>query len=197
MISCTLFIIMHTICISYFLFGKLTVPFYISEPFLLEYGILIGYTIIILYLFCPHFNAYGAVNGFFIYITDTEQKQIQPCCNSTIIVTSRTRGIAPAIFRETSRLGAVTPWNKRVRIHSVQKFKTSPTDTLSVVTRKRSLGQGNVLTPVCDYVHRGRGCIPACNRVDTPPRQTPRPSDATGHGQQAGGTHPTGMHTCC
>ena len=83
MISCTLFIIMHTIFISYFLFGKLTVPFYISEPLLLEYGILIGYTIIISYVFGPYFNAYGAVNGFFIYVTDTEQKQIRPCCNST------------------------------------------------------------------------------------------------------------------
>ena len=29
----------------------------------------------------------------------------------------------------------------------------------------------------------------------TPPRQTP-PSDTTGCGQQVGGTHPTGMHTC-
>ena len=51
---------------------------------MLQYRILIGYTIIISYLFWPHFNAYGSVNGFFIYITDTEQKQIQPCCNSTI-----------------------------------------------------------------------------------------------------------------
>ena len=50
---------------------------------MLQYGILIGYTIIISYLFLPHFNAYGSVNRFFIYVTDTEQKQIQPCCNST------------------------------------------------------------------------------------------------------------------
>ena len=28
--------------------------------------------------------------------------------------------------------------------------------------RKRNLGQGNVFTPVCHSVHRGR-CIPACN----------------------------------
>ena len=35
---------------------------------------------------------------------------------------------------------------------------------------------------------------------DTPPRQTPPPpsvaSDIMGYGQQAGGTHPTGMHSC-
>ena len=38
--------------------------------------------------------------------------------------------------------------------------------------RKRSLGQGNVFTPVCHSVHRG--CIPACNgRGCTPPGQTP------------------------
>ena len=41
-----------------------------------------------------------------------------------------------------------------------------------------------------------------------PPRQTPPqadtlapgqtpPSNTTGYGQQVGGTHPTGMHTCC
>ena len=35
-----------------------------------------------------------------------------------------------------------------------------------------------------------------------PPRQTPPPytdippPDTTGYGQQAGGTHPTGVHTC-
>ena len=61
-----------------------------------------------------------------------------------------------------------------------------------------------------------RGCIPACSGwgrgVHPPPRQTSPPgrhtppgqtprSDAplsnnTGYGQQAGGTHPTGMHSC-
>ena len=33
----------------------------------------------------------------------------------------------------------------------------------------------------------GGGCIPACTKADTPPQQT-----ATA----AGGTHPTGMHSC-
>ena len=50
---------------------------------MLQYGILIGYTIIISYFFWRCFSEYGSVNRFFIYITDTEQKQIQPCCTST------------------------------------------------------------------------------------------------------------------
>ena len=43
--------------------------------------------------------------------------------------------------------------------------------------RKRSLGQGNVFTPVCH---------------SAPPPEL----NTTGYGQQAGGTHPTGMHSC-
>ena len=68
------------------------------------------------------------------------------------------------------------------------------------------LRQGNVYTPVCHSVH-----IP---RVDTPqadtslgkhppskhtPGRHPHPHPCavhTGYGQQAGGTHPTGMHSC-
>ena len=60
---------------------------------------------------------------------------------------------------------------------------------LIFTTGKRSLGQGNVFTPVCHSVHMGL-CIPACNGADTPPL------DTTGYGQQVGSTHPTGMHTC-
>ena len=56
------------------------------------------------------------------------------------------------------------------------------------------------------------GCLPHCMLGYTPPRgQTPpeqtlpradtllgrhHPADSTGYGQQAGGMHPTGMHTC-
>ena len=32
--------------------------------------------------------------------------------------------------------------------------------------------------------------------VKTPTRQTPPPPDTTGYGQQVGGTHRTGMHSC-
>ena len=83
--------------------------------------------------------------------------------------------------------------------------------------RKRSLGQDNVFTPVCHSAH-----MPTCNGANTHPTDTPGqtlpgqtplwqkppsqadtsrqtspyPSDTTEYGQQAGGTHPTGMHTC-
>ena len=73
------------------------------------------------------------------------------------------------------------------------------------------LREGNVFTPVCDSVHRG-GCVsqhamgvgfPACitgrmtggclhqGVLCRPPQ-----SDTTGYGQRAGGTHPSGMHSC-
>ena len=87
-----------------------------------------------------------------------------------------------------------------------------------ISARKRSLGQGNVLTPVCDSVHKG-GRLPhwmlgytplprqKLPRADTPLGRhplgrhpiwadTPQPLDTTGYGQQADGTHPTGTHTC-
>ena len=85
--------------------------------------------------------------------------------------------------------------------------------------RKRSLGQGNVFTPVCHSVHRWEGGLPnplwmqtprvgqtpwmQTSRVgQTPPwMQTPRVGQTPPgcrpppYSQQAGGTHPTGMHT--
>ena len=57
--------------------------------------------------------------------------------------------------------------------------------TILITARKRSLGQGNVFTPV-SFCSRGGG---------GGGWQTPL-SDTTGYGQQAGGTHPTGMHSC-
>ena len=57
------------------------------------------------------------------------------------------------------------------------------------------LREGNVFTPVCDSVYRGRGgCIPACIGQEpdtprqTPPRQTPSPPEMA---TEARGTHPT------
>ena len=59
------------------------------------------------------------------------------------------------------------------------------------------LGQGYVFTRVCDYVHKGvSASVHAW--IQPPWEQTP-PSGAVHagrYGQQAGGTHPTGMHTC-
>ena len=63
------------------------------------------------------------------------------------------------------------------------------------------LWQGNVFTPVCHSVHGGICHTPSPGQ--TPPRQTPSPGQTPplaqcmlGYGQQAGGTHPTGMHSC-
>ena len=87
------------------------------------------------------------------------------------------------------------------------------------------LEQGYVFTRVCDTVHRGgvsasvhagiyplgadtpppqeqtppwEQIPPACTEADTtPPEQIPLGAVYTGrYGQQTGGTHPTGMHTC-
>ena len=54
-----------------------------------------------------------------------------------------------------------------------------------IAARERSLGQGNVFTPVCHFVHRGRGREGVCGRHpprqnpprQTPPRQTPPPAN--------------------
>ena len=68
---------------------------------------------------------------------------------------------------------------------------------LLITARKRSLGQGNIFALVCHSVHGGgawsrgsapegwclvlRGCL-----MERPP----------GRATAAGGTHPTGMHSC-
>ena len=44
--------------------------------------------------------------------------------------------------------------------------------------------EGYIFTSVC--LSTGGGCLPQCMLGYTPRR----------YGQQAGGTHPTGMHTC-
>ena len=93
-----------------------------------------------------------------------------------------------------------------------------------VTVRKRSLGQGNIFTPVCHSVHRGG--LPNCMlgylplRQQTPQEQTPpgpgtpprrRPpwdqappreqtppgaKHAGRYGQRAGSKNPTGMQSC-
>ena len=60
--------------------------------------------------------------------------------------------------------------------------------------RKRSLGQGNIFTPVCHSVQGGGGClvpggVPAPGGGGAWWRPIP---EATA----PGGTHPTGMHSC-
>ena len=91
-----------------------------------------------------------------------------------------------------------------------------------VTARKRSLGQGNIFSSVCqEFCSQGGVCLSACwdttpPQKQTPPRcrhpppkkqtppqkQTPHRADtpcavhAGRYGQQAGGMHPTGMQSC-
>ena len=57
------------------------------------------------------------------------------------------------------------------------------------------VAESYVFTPVCHSVHR-RGSASGSGSVNTPPTHTPTPLDTPLHSQQAGGTHPTGMHSC-
>ena len=78
---------------------------------------------------------------------------------------------------------------------------------------QKTLQEGNVFTLVCHSVHRGVSLptMPWSRQTPPPPppkrqtslrRQTVPPPDlqdtdtTVGCGQQVGGTHPTGMHTC-
>ena len=54
--------------------------------------------------------------------------------------------------------------------------------TSIVIAHKRSLGQGNVFTPVCDSVHKEGVSVQG--------------GSLSRDGGRAGGTHPTGMHSC-
>ena len=71
--------------------------------------------------------------------------------------------------------------------------------------RKRSLGQGNIFTPVCHSVHREAGCLVlgachvrggawsgggACSQGGVPGGDPHRTATV------AGSTHPTGMRSC-
>ena len=54
-----------------------------------------------------------------------------------------------------------------------------------ITARKRSLGQGNIFTSVCQEFCSGGGCLVRGGCGDPP-----------GTATAAGGTHPTGMHSC-
>ena len=68
-----------------------------------------------------------------------------------------------------------------------------------ITARKRSFLRRLCLTPVCHSVRRESVCLSAC--WDTPQAE-PQGADppcavhAGRYGQNAGGTHPTGMYTC-
>ena len=71
-----------------------------------------------------------------------------------------------------------------------------------LTARKRSLGQGNVFTPVCHSVAQPPGCRCPLGWADPLWMQTPRGwahppgCNPPQYGKQAGGPHPTGMYTC-
>ena len=87
--------------------------------------------------------------------------------------------------------------------------------SLIFTARKRSLGQGNIFTPVCHSVHGGGGvCLSACWDMPPGPGTTPLgPGTPSGpctpqhhappstehagrYSQCVGGTHPTGLQSC-
>ena len=80
----------------------------------------------------------------------------------------------------------------------------SEANWLLVTTRKRSLGQGNVFTPVCQLFCSWGGVL-GCHflswkappSLDSPPSPiAPPPGQEPLSGQQAGGMHPTEMLSC-
>ena len=76
---------------------------------------------------------------------------------------------------------------------------------LVITSRKLSLEQGNIFTPVCHSVHRGglvrgvlSGGVPGPRGVcygGSAPGGVPG-GDLPRMGTAEGGTHPTGMHSC-
>ena len=72
-----------------------------------------------------------------------------------------------------------------------------------ITAHKRSLGQSNIFSSVCqEFCSRGGVCLSAC--WDTTPWEQAPPLDqappcavyAGRYGQQVGGMHPTGMQSC-
>ena len=88
--------------------------------------------------------------------------------------------------------------------HKLAPIKECQNRKLSFYPRRiQSMGQGNVFTDVCLFT-MGAVCLPTMPWEGRPPsplrNQKPPPCQdmgiVTGYGQQAGGTHPTGMHPC-
>ena len=102
-----------------------------------------------------------------------------------------------------------TSYNEQFPLHV---FDSDVEWILIFTARKRSLGQGNVFTPVCHSVHMGGVCIRGglhpggvCihsgvyTQGSLHPgggRQTPSPNRILRDSQRAGGTNPTGMDSC-
>ena len=79
--------------------------------------------------------------------------------------------------------------------HQSRQYASSWNSFLLPSTTK--LQQSNVFTPVCHSVRRGVSATPRPTPSGRhPPGQTPPAQCILGYGQQAGSTHPTGLHSC-
>ena len=70
-----------------------------------------------------------------------------------------------------------------------------------ITARKRSLGQGNIFSSVCQEFCPGGVSASVHAGIPPPPRHPPEQTPpctvrAERYGQQAGSMHPTGMHSC-
>ena len=107
--------------------------------------------------------------------------------------------------------------NRHCTAHDIQIDFSTKRFRVCLLPPATKLGQRYVFTRVCDSVHRGGVCpitcwdthtpLPWVSEAGTPPRirgrhppsgTRPHPSavHAGRYRQQAGGTHPTGMHSC-
>ena len=85
-----------------------------------------------------------------------------------------------------------------------RNLQNKTTKIITFLPPATKLRQGNIFTPVTGRVtanHPGQTPHSRHPRADTPPPSacwdTPSPAQCMlGYGQQAGGTHPTGMHSC-
>ena len=86
-------------------------------------------------------------------------------------------------------------WNssvwKTTKFKMLDHWPLQSTEHKLITARKRSLGQGNVFTPVCHSVHRG-GVSQNTMGWGQIPLGRPPPETAI----EADGTHLTGMHSC-
>ena len=119
--------------------------------------------------------------------------------------------LIPGKLRDWGFLFCCLFWINLCRFECIWMYSLTSNWYLPPATK---LGQGYVFTLVCDSVHGGWGCLSQCMLMIPPWEQTPPGADtAPGadtpreqttpravyvgrYGQQAGCTHPTGMHTC-
>ena len=79
-------------------------------------------------------------------------------------------------------------------IEQPNKLLSKILDSVFIIARKRSLGQGNIFMGVCqEFYSQGAGSASVHAGI---PHTPPGAKHAGRYGQRAGGTHPTGMQSC-